>query len=67
MGVAEMTRFDMREESFRTLAGLIHDAVVNNAKVIDQVKTLRKEFQELRFSFKGEEFTGVVEKLHTLI
>ena len=67
MGVAEMTRFGMREESFRTLAGLIHDVVVNNAKVIDQVKTLRKEFQELRFSFQGKEFTGVVEKLHTLI
>jgi len=67
MGVAEMTRFGMREESFRTLAGLIHDVVVNNAKVIDQVKALRKDFQELGFSFKGEEFTGVVEKLRTLI
>jgi len=67
MGVAEMTRFGMTEESFRTLAGLIHDVVVDNAKVTDQVNALRKDFQELRFSFKGEEFTGVVEKLRTLI
>jgi aminomethyltransferase len=67
MGVAEMTRFGMGEESFRTLAGLIRDVVVNNADVIEPVKVLRKDFQELRFSFKGEEFTRVVEKLHSLL
>jgi aminomethyltransferase len=67
MGVAEMTRFGMREESFRALAGLIHDVVVKNAGVSDEVKALRKGFRELGFSFKGEEFAGILEKLHGLI
>ncbi len=67
MGVAEMTRFGMTEKSFETLAGLIRDVVVNNSSVSERVKAFRKEFQELRFSFKGEEITGVIERLHHLI
>jgi aminomethyltransferase len=67
MGVAEMTRFGMTEESLGTLAELIRDVVVSNIKVTDQVKALRKEFQELQFSFKGGEFSGVMEKLHRLV
>ncbi|MGE5842959.1 MAG: glycine cleavage system protein T, partial [Deltaproteobacteria bacterium] len=67
MGVAEMTRFGMGEESFRTLAALIRDVVVDNARVIEKVKSLRKDFQELRFAFKGEKFTQVVESLRALV
>ncbi|MBW1743571.1 MAG: glycine cleavage system protein T, partial [Deltaproteobacteria bacterium] len=67
MGVSEMTRFGMRGEDFATLAGLVHDVVVNDAKVADQVKELRRRFAELQFCFRGDEYADIVEKLHKLL
>jgi len=67
MGVSEMTRFGMEGEDFRTLAGLIHDVVANDAKVADQVKELRRRFAELRFCFRGDEYADLMEKLHKLL
>jgi aminomethyltransferase len=67
LGVSEMTRFGMGEEDCRTLASLIHDVVVKNANVIDQIKALRERFSELRFCFSGDEYDGVLQQLHDLI
>lgn len=67
MGVSEMTRFGMEEADFKELAGLMHDVVMNNSSVTDQVRDLRKRFCELRFCFKDEEFEGVIQKLHGLL
>jgi len=67
MGVPEMTRFGMEEEDFRTLAGLIHNVVVNNSNVTDQVKALRGRFSDLRFCFRGDEYADVLQKLHELL
>jgi aminomethyltransferase len=67
MGVSEMTRFGMREEDFRTLASLIHDVISNNAKALDQVKKMRKEFTELQFCFQGQEQQDIMESLHHLL
>jgi aminomethyltransferase len=67
MGVSEMTRFGMEGEDFKTLAGLIHDVVVNDAKVGDKVKELRKRFGELQFCFSSEDFADLLERLHQLI
>jgi len=67
MGVAEMTRFGMKEGEFRTLASLIRDVVAKDADVADQVKALREPFQELRFCFNDEEFADAMLKLHKLI
>jgi aminomethyltransferase len=67
MGVSEMTRFGMEEEDFGTLAALIHDVVVKDAQVMDQIKALRASFRELQFSFRGEEYTDVIQKLHSLL
>jgi aminomethyltransferase len=67
MGVSEMTRFGMGKDDFRALASLIHDVVVNNANVTDQVKALRERFCELRFCFRGNEYVDVMEKLHELL
>jgi aminomethyltransferase len=67
MGVSEMTRFGMMEGDFRILAGLIHDVVMNGRDVTDQVKTLRKNFLELQFCFKGEEYADLMQKLHKLL
>ncbi|MGA1843625.1 MAG: glycine cleavage system aminomethyltransferase GcvT [bacterium] len=67
MGVAEMTRFGMDREGFRTLAGLIRDVVVKNSRVADKVKALRRGFLELRYCFSGKEYEDLVHKLHALI
>ncbi len=67
MGVSEMTRFGMEEDDFRALAVLIHDVVINDTNVADQVKALRKRFRELRFCFRGDEYADVLQKLHELL
>jgi aminomethyltransferase len=67
MGVSEMTRFGMEADDFRALAALIHDVVMNDNSVTDQVKALRKQFRELRFCFRNDEYADVLEKLHELL
>jgi aminomethyltransferase len=67
MGVSEMTRFGMREADFRTLASLIHDVIVEDAKALDRVKTLRRSFAELQFCFGGEEYQEIMESLRKLL
>jgi aminomethyltransferase len=67
MGVSEMTRFGMEEDDFRTLAELMHDVVIKDAVVTDQVKALRERFRELRFRFRGNEYAGMLQKLHELL
>lgn len=67
MGVAEMTRFGMQPKNFQTLAQLIHDVVEGNRTVIDKVKSLRKQFLDLRFCFSGKEYDELIERLHSLI
>ena len=67
LGVSEMTRFGMEEEDFRNLASLIHDVVVNNANVIDQVKALRERFSELRFCFRSNEYADILQQLQNLL
>ena len=67
MGVSEMTRFGMEEDDFRTLAELMRDVVIKDAVVTDQVKALREQFRELRFCFRGDEYAGMLQKLHELL
>jgi aminomethyltransferase len=67
MGVSEMTRFGMEEDDFRALAVLIHEVVMNDTGVGDQVKALRERFHELQFCFRGDEYQDVLKKLHELL
>jgi aminomethyltransferase len=67
MGVSEMTRFGMEEDDFRTLAELMRDVVIKDAVVTDQVKALREQFRELQFCFRGDEYGGMLQKLHELL
>ncbi|MCD4825013.1 MAG: glycine cleavage system aminomethyltransferase GcvT [Phycisphaerae bacterium] len=67
MGVSEMTRFGMGQDDFKTLAGLIHDVIADNADVTDKVKSLRSNFTELQFCFSENEYEGVLQKLHKLL
>ena len=67
MGVSEMTRFGMKAEDFRTLAGLIHDVVSKNAQVKDQIKNLRKGSLGLQYCFRGDEYADLIQRLHSLL
>jgi aminomethyltransferase len=67
MGVSEMTRFGMEEEDFRAVAGFMRDVMVDNANVRDRVKSLRKQFTELQFCFRGDEYADLLQKLHMLL
>jgi aminomethyltransferase len=67
MGVSEMTRFGMKQNDFQTLAGLIHDAIASDRNVVEEVKALRKQFSELQFCFRGQEYGDLMQKLHELI
>jgi hypothetical protein len=57
----------MEEDDFRALAALIHDVVMNDNSVTDQVKALRERFCELQFCFRDDEYADVLEKLHELL
>lgn len=67
MGVSEMTRFGMEEDDFRSLAGLMRDVVIKDAVVTDKVKALRERFRELQFCFRGDEYAGMLQRLHELL
>jgi glycine cleavage system T protein (aminomethyltransferase) len=67
MGVSEMTRFGMGPADFRELAVLVSEAMVKDARVIDQVKSLRARFCELHYCFKGEEVAEVLQRMHALV
>jgi aminomethyltransferase len=67
LGVSEMTRFGMQKNDFCILAELIKEVVVNHADVRDQVKSLRKSFNELQFCFHGDEYADVLQALHHLL
>jgi aminomethyltransferase len=66
MGVSEMTRFGMGPADFRELAVLVYEGVVKQARVVDQVRSLRARFCELQYCFKGEEYMEVLHRMHTL-
>ncbi len=67
LGVAEMTRFGMAEGDFETVAQFIADVVINDKSVKAEVKSFRGGFTDLGFCFAGDEFDGIMEKLHGLI
>jgi aminomethyltransferase len=66
MGVPEMTRFGMGPDDFRDLAILVYEVVVKQARVVDQVRSLRARFCDLQFCFKGEEYAEVLHRMHAL-
>ena len=63
LGVAEMTRFGMRQDDFGELAALIADVILRDAAVATRVSDLRARFRELRFCFGTEELGGELDKL----
>ncbi len=68
MGVAEMTRYGMKEEQFQKIAQLICDVVTEDRSVKDPVSKLKNNFSDLKFCFdKSPELDGLMETLHNLL
>jgi aminomethyltransferase len=51
LGVAEMTRFGMREKDFRAFAPLFADALHGKPGVAEEVARFREPFQTMRYCF----------------
>jgi aminomethyltransferase len=66
LGVAEMTRFGMKEKDFRELAGLIAGVVRKRRTVQDEVVRLRSRFLELGYCFSPGELEGKLEEMRKL-
>jgi aminomethyltransferase len=67
LGVAEMTRFGMKEADFRPLAHLIRQVVAEGKEVREEVIRLRAGFLELGFCFCGQEFEQRLQEIARLI
>ena len=66
LGVAEMTRFGMKEKDFRELAGLIAAVVRKHSTVRDEVVKLRSRFLELGYCFSDAELEGRLGEMRKL-
>ena len=55
MGVAEMTRFGMKEEDFHALACLMADAIRKNTPVKAEVTDLRCKFTTMQYCFSPKD------------
>ncbi|MBN2112993.1 MAG: glycine cleavage system protein T, partial [Acidimicrobiia bacterium] len=62
LGVSEMTRFGMVEADFTEFAALFA-AAVRGEEVGAAVAAFRRRFQEMRFCFRGGDFTALEERL----
>lgn len=67
LGVAEMTRFGMREADFEPVAELMADVVLRGRSVKDEVRAFRQKFLDMKFCFTGREVESRIGQLHRLI
>jgi len=63
MGVAEMTRFGMKEEDFATLAGLMADTIRKGSPVKAEVSALRRQFATMQYCFSPKDMETAVETM----
>jgi glycine/serine hydroxymethyltransferase len=67
LGVAEMTRFGMGSEKFRTLVGTIAGAILEDRTMKKEVRDLRHEFSRLRYCFGEADFPETMEALRSTL
>ena len=63
LGVAEMTRFGMKEGDFRALAPLFADVVKSGRTVVEEVAKFREKFLKMHFCFEEGEMPSFRDKL----
>jgi aminomethyltransferase len=67
MGVAEMTRFGMKESDFGEVAEMLHEVIVMNRSVKERVAAFRKRFQEMHYCMGPEALGGAFDELHRMV
>jgi glycine/serine hydroxymethyltransferase len=67
MGVAEMTRFGMKEEDFQTLAQYMADIIQGGKAVGSAVKKFRQRFLQMQYCFSDDSLEEMMERLTRLI
>ena len=61
-------RYEILEtEAIALLAQLMADLILNGKTVKEEVRRFRQRFLDMQYCFRGEEFHGLVEKLHKLV
>jgi aminomethyltransferase len=67
LGVAEMTRFGMREPQFQEIAHLMAGLILRGKDIKEAVTALRQRFVAMQFCFEDEEMTGLLDDLRSMI
>lgn len=68
MGVAEMTRFGMKEKDFQVLAQLIHDVIKTKTDVKNKIIEFKKQFCQMQFCFDNSpNLNPLMNKIHELV
>jgi glycine/serine hydroxymethyltransferase len=67
MGVQEMTRFGMKEEDFKVLAGYMADVIIRNADVKEKVAEFRKKFLEMQYCLGSKEAATLAARIFSSI
>jgi len=63
MGVQEMTRFGMKQNDFKTLAGYVADVVIRNQDTKEEIKKSREQFLQMQYCLQAEEAAPLAAKL----
>ena len=63
LGVAEMTRFGMKQHDFQELAMLMADLIKNGSNVKNEVKSFRERFLDMNYCFKEDDFEDIASSL----
>ncbi|UCF71035.1 MAG: hypothetical protein JSW49_01805 [candidate division WOR-3 bacterium] len=67
MGVQEMTRYGMKEDDFRSLAGYIADVIIRNTNVKDKIATFRRRFIQMLYCLPAQDSALLVARIFTSI
>jgi len=67
MGVQEMTRFGMKEEDFKTLAGYIADVVIKDQNTREEIKKFRGNFLKMHYCLPAEEAAPLAAQIFSSI
>jgi aminomethyltransferase len=67
LGVAEMTRFGMRQDNFHELAELMADVILYQKQVQKKVTALRRNFLEMQYCFSANALGALIQELKELM
>jgi len=63
MGVQEMTRFGMKEDDFKELAGYVVDVITKNSKAKTKIAELRQNFLHMKYCLEPEKTAPIVARI----